>query len=112
MDVLTDAQLVQAQWPAGVNGSKVHVGFLAAYISARAVVQDALDAIAADNEQQQQQRYHVWFVGHSLGAAQATLAFVDYMERNRCSISVIPAVYATTVGLINEISIRTKTIEN
>ncbi|KAJ1886480.1 hypothetical protein LPJ81_006696 [Coemansia sp. IMI 209127] len=97
MDVLTDAQLVQAQWPAGVNGSKVHVGFLAAYISARAVVQDALDAIAADNElQQQQQRYHVWFVGHSLGAAQATLAFVDYMERNRGSHTMHPQL--TTFG--------------
>ncbi|KAJ2403241.1 hypothetical protein GGI23_000110 [Coemansia sp. RSA 2559] len=95
MDVLADAQLVQAQWPAGVNGSRVHVGFLAAYMAARAVVQDALHAIAADNELQKQ-RYRVWFVGHSLGAAQATLAFTDYVERSRGSHTMHPQL--TTFG--------------
>ncbi|KAJ2547799.1 hypothetical protein EV175_005073 [Coemansia sp. RSA 1933] len=75
MDVLTDAQLAQTHWPPDVAGSRVHLGFLAAYMSARDVVQTALDALETGNLD------HVWFVGHSLGAAQATLAFVDYMDR-------------------------------
>ncbi|KAJ1767057.1 hypothetical protein IW140_004210 [Coemansia sp. RSA 1813] len=91
MDVLADAQVVQVQWPTSVNGSKVHWGFLAAYMSARNVVQDALDAIAIDREQ-----YQVQFIGHSLGAAQATLAFVDYVERRNGSYQMRPQL--TTFG--------------
>ncbi|KAJ2658727.1 hypothetical protein IWW48_003875 [Coemansia sp. RSA 1200] len=79
MDVLADAQIAEVRWPnaeADGNESRVHAGFLAAYLSARDTVFGALDAIAADTNSE----YSILFVGHSLGAAQATLAFADYAE--------------------------------
>ncbi|KAJ2817289.1 hypothetical protein GGI24_005448, partial [Coemansia furcata] len=79
MDVLADAQVAQTQWPAHISGSGVHLGFLLAYLSARQTVQAAVQALMADLA-----GYSVTFVGHSLGGAQAVLAFVDYCQRAEC----------------------------
>ncbi|KAI9504855.1 Alpha/Beta hydrolase protein, partial [Coemansia spiralis] len=74
MDVLTNSHAVQTRWPPSVNGSMVHEGFLAAYLDAH--IMDHLSLIMADP---QFRGYQVHFVGHSLGAAQATLAYAEWM---------------------------------
>ncbi|KAJ1861403.1 hypothetical protein LPJ73_001026 [Coemansia sp. RSA 2703] len=79
MDALSDVQLLQSPWPADRrSGSRVHTGFLLAYLSARSHVLDALERISADPRYAE---YSLCFVGHSLGGAQATLAYVDYMAQ-------------------------------
>ncbi|KAI8320538.1 alpha/beta-hydrolase [Martensiomyces pterosporus] len=77
MDVLTDAQLVQSRWPDGAHGSRVHLGFLLAYLASREAVQEALDTLAADPSYN---GYSLYFVGHSLGGAQATLAYAEFLQ--------------------------------
>ncbi|KAJ2470238.1 hypothetical protein GGI02_003065 [Coemansia sp. RSA 2322] len=72
MDALADAQAAQTQWPQGGEGSRVHVGFLLAYRAARAAVREALARVDGSLD--------LVFVGHSLGGAQAALAYVDYMN--------------------------------
>ncbi|KAJ1901849.1 hypothetical protein LPJ66_000460 [Kickxella alabastrina] len=80
MDALSDAQILQTAWPplaaaASANTlrsvSRVHTGFLLSYLSARPHIIKALERSAHLG-------YTVRFVGHSLGAAQAALAYVDY----------------------------------
>ncbi|KAJ2802357.1 hypothetical protein H4R20_003308 [Coemansia guatemalensis] len=82
MDTLSDAQIAQVPWPPSSDGSdtidgtsRVHWGFLLAYKAAQLQIRDALETIARDARLAD---YSLHFVGHSLGAAQATLAFVDY----------------------------------
>ncbi|KAJ2532753.1 hypothetical protein GGH20_000991 [Coemansia sp. RSA 1937] len=76
MDALTDAQIVQVAWPTNnTDQSKVHAGFVAAYTAAQPHVLQALHTIDTDRELDS---YTVLFIGHSLGAAQATLAYIDY----------------------------------
>ncbi|PIA14624.1 alpha/beta-hydrolase, partial [Coemansia reversa NRRL 1564] len=82
MDALSDAQIIQVPWPPsdgdkGAMGdtSRVHWGFLLAYHAAQTQIRSTLEAIAKDTHLKD---YSLHFVGHSLGAAQATLAFVDY----------------------------------
>ncbi|KAJ2370449.1 hypothetical protein H4S01_000360 [Coemansia sp. RSA 2610] len=76
MDALADAQLVQVPWPADTR-AHVHAGFLLAYRAARPHILGALRQIEDDPELA---GYSVRFLGHSLGAAQASLAFADYVQ--------------------------------
>ncbi|KAJ2898386.1 hypothetical protein GGI21_004868 [Coemansia aciculifera] len=76
MDVLTDSQMAQAPWP--IPESRVHLGFLLAYMSARHTVQTALQRLLVSTAED----YDVVFVGHSLGAAQAVLAYVDFCMKD------------------------------
>ncbi|KAJ2035158.1 hypothetical protein GGI03_001495 [Coemansia sp. RSA 2337] len=80
MNVLADAHVEQAQWPPVKNESYVHLGFLMAYMSARQTVQTAVQALILDMP-----GYSLTFVGHSLGAAQAVLALVDYCQQAECN---------------------------
>ncbi|KAJ2627007.1 hypothetical protein H4R22_004588 [Coemansia sp. RSA 1290] len=90
MDALSDAQAVQTPWPTANHtdetGSKVHLGFLLAYMAARPHIETALLDIRNNKSLH---NYSLHFIGHSLGAAQAALAFVDFN-------SAIP--YLTTFG--------------
>jgi triacylglycerol lipase len=61
-DILTDARFVQVPWETG----KVHAGFAAAISDIWPALSDALKIAAVGRT--------VWFCGHSLGAALATLA--------------------------------------
>ncbi|KAJ1954039.1 hypothetical protein EC988_002651 [Linderina pennispora] len=72
MDVLADSQVIQVQWPADIGGSRVHAGFVAAYMASREIMKDALGRLVMEYP-----TYDVHFVGHSLGGAQATLAFLE-----------------------------------
>ncbi|KAJ2497232.1 hypothetical protein GGH96_005256 [Coemansia sp. RSA 1972] len=74
MDALTDAQIVQIAWPSNTE-SKVHAGFVAAYTAAQSHVLQALHTIDKDRDLD---TYSLHFIGHSLGAAQATLAYIDF----------------------------------
>lgn len=75
MDVLTDSQAVLVDWPAGSTDSRVHLGFLTAYLAASDQVQTTVRRLQDDTRSKD---YSLWFVGHSLGAAQAQLAYVEY----------------------------------
>ncbi|KAJ1719527.1 hypothetical protein LPJ53_005719 [Coemansia erecta] len=88
MDALSDVQLLQSPWPADRrSGSRVHTGFLLAYLSARPHVLGALERISADPMYAE---YSLCFVGHSLGGAQATLAYIDYMSRFEKAQLILP----------------------
>ncbi|KAJ2851653.1 hypothetical protein IWW36_000976 [Coemansia brasiliensis] len=80
MDALSDAQTVQTTWPPTTNhteeaGSKVHSGFLLAYTAAKPHIEAALLDVRSNVTLH---NYSLHFIGHSLGAAQAALAFVDF----------------------------------
>ncbi|KAJ2005059.1 hypothetical protein GGI06_005493 [Coemansia sp. S85] len=85
MDTVTDARVLQRRWPASVNGSRVHSGFLAAYGSARAHVR-GVDG------------YALAFVGHSLGGAQAVLAAADFCAARACDHVTLVTFGAPRVG--------------
>ncbi|KAJ2377596.1 hypothetical protein H4S02_007605 [Coemansia sp. RSA 2611] len=85
MDTVTDARVLQRRWPASVNGSRVHSGFLAAYSSARAHVR-GVDG------------YALAFVGHSLGGAQAALAAADFCAARACDHVTLVTFGAPRVG--------------
>ncbi|KAJ2830615.1 hypothetical protein IWW50_000154 [Coemansia erecta] len=80
LDAVTDTQIVQTPWPRQNNTTtkipKVHSGFLLAYQAARPHVFAALRGILRNGEEFS--AYSLHFVGHSLGAAQSALAFVDW----------------------------------
>lgn len=61
-DIGTDLEVAPKAWP---GGGKVHTGFFDALESVWPAIQRSLDACAAPR---------LWFTGHSLGAALATLA--------------------------------------
>ncbi|KAJ2742660.1 hypothetical protein GGI20_004325 [Coemansia sp. BCRC 34301] len=93
MDVLTDSQMAQVSWPDAE--SHVHMGFLLAYMSARSAVQAGLRLLLAEPE------YTVVFVGHSLGAAQAVLAYADFClvaSRELCGRARLVTFGAPRVG--------------
>lgn len=94
-DFLTDALAFAQAWEIGGNidlvsarsdnedadaddkVSKVHYGFLRAYHSVRAGLDRALSLLTNNFDPQ----YHIYFTGHSLGGALATLAIVDNRKR-------------------------------
>ncbi|KAJ2774478.1 hypothetical protein IWQ56_000560 [Coemansia nantahalensis] len=78
MDVVTDVQAALVPWPE--DGALVHAGFLRAYQAARPAVAAALDAA---QQNASLAGYSLHFVGHSLGGAQATLAYVDYRRQQQ-----------------------------
>ncbi|KAJ2726663.1 hypothetical protein GGI07_000386 [Coemansia sp. Benny D115] len=93
MDALTDIQTLQTAWPPNVDGSRVHSGFLRAYNAASSLIEKTLDGVADLG-------YELVFVGHSLGAAQATLAYVDWQSRSWKGGSKLVALGAPRVGNI------------
>ncbi|KAJ1911687.1 hypothetical protein IWQ60_010024 [Tieghemiomyces parasiticus] len=68
---ITDLMFFQAHWPVTVEGSGVHVGFLA---SVNSGIQRAVDAVRAAAKRYP--TYRIILTGHSLGAAQSVLAAV------------------------------------
>ncbi|KAJ2324831.1 hypothetical protein GGI00_005215 [Coemansia sp. RSA 2681] len=101
MDALADSQVAQAQWP--LAETRVHVGFLLAYLSARQTVQAALARLLlllplGGGGLGEEAPYSVVFVGHSLGAAQAVLAYVDFCLACGSCCSVSSAVRLVTFG--------------
>ena len=62
-DIVMDAKFAKDDWK---HGGKVHEGFLGGFDKAEKAWRKALSAISPDRP--------VWFTGHSLGAALATLA--------------------------------------
>ncbi|KAJ2716412.1 hypothetical protein H4R19_000671 [Coemansia spiralis] len=78
IDAVTDAQAIQVPWPR--DGAMVHAGFLLAYQAARPTIIAALDA-AQHNASLA--GYSLHFIGHSLGAAQATLAYMDFHQQQQ-----------------------------
>ncbi|KAJ1645137.1 hypothetical protein LPJ64_003244 [Coemansia asiatica] len=79
MDALSDIQLFQSPWPLDISGSLVHSGFLQAYLAARPHVFRSLDTLLLASDDPELKDYTLCFTGHSLGGAQATLAYLDYM---------------------------------
>ncbi|KAJ1853873.1 hypothetical protein GGH12_004658 [Coemansia sp. RSA 1822] len=76
MDALTNSQIMQVAWPSNnTNQTRVHAGFVAAYMAAQPHVLEALHRIDTDKRLA---AYSLHFIGHSLGAAQATLAYIDW----------------------------------
>ncbi|KAJ1663228.1 hypothetical protein GGF38_003218, partial [Coemansia sp. RSA 25] len=80
--------------------TRVHVGFLLAYLSARQTVQAALARLLLQlgGGLGEEAPYSVVFVGHSLGAAQAVLAYVDFCLVCGSCCSVSSAVRLVTFG--------------
>ncbi|KAJ1945286.1 hypothetical protein FBU59_002352 [Linderina macrospora] len=85
LDVLGDSQVIQTQWPEHVGESRVHSGFVAAYLASREHMRNALKVLL-----EMHPTFDVYFVGHSLGGAQATLAFTEFMEEeNRGAVRLV-----------------------
>jgi triacylglycerol lipase len=74
-DILTDVKVAQVPWDVGL----VHSGFAAALDDIWPSVKSALDTLSSSRS--------VWFCGHSLGAALATLAAYRYdATRGVCTL--------------------------
>ncbi|KAJ2735722.1 hypothetical protein IW152_001360 [Coemansia sp. BCRC 34962] len=71
-DWVTNFQIVPTPWPAHINGSAVHSGFLYAYSAGASKIKAVVAGLA-----QKYPDYKIVLTGHSLGGAQATLAAVD-----------------------------------
>jgi hypothetical protein len=74
LDVITDLRFLLVPWS---NGGKVHCGFKKAFES----VWNGPDGIKSFLEHERKEQY-VWFTGHSLGAALATLAAQSFGPNN------------------------------
>ncbi|ORX67623.1 alpha/beta-hydrolase, partial [Linderina pennispora] len=77
MDFVKDLTFVPVSWPAGIPGSKVHLGFLQAYQAAAQSIEVEISKLVAKFPD-----YSIVITGHSLGSAQATLATVDLALRH------------------------------
>lgn len=75
LDLISDFTAIRTEWPPQVNGSKVHTGFLTAYRSASKYIQKNMVEVAS-----QFPDYKIVLTGHSLGAAEATLAAMDIVS--------------------------------
>ncbi|KAJ2735723.1 hypothetical protein IW152_001361 [Coemansia sp. BCRC 34962] len=62
----------QMQWPAALNNSYVHRGFLRGYLSVQAIVLNYVKEIATEYPD-----YSISLAGHSLGGAKAAICLLD-----------------------------------
>ncbi|KAJ1957723.1 hypothetical protein EC988_000686 [Linderina pennispora] len=77
MDWVKDFTYFPVSWPSSIAGSQVHRGFLQAYSSASAHIEETVAKLVAKYPD-----YSIVLTGHSLGGAQATIAAVDYATRH------------------------------
>ncbi|KAJ1923755.1 hypothetical protein IWQ60_005669 [Tieghemiomyces parasiticus] len=75
---ITDLKFRLKRWPDAVKDSRVHHGFLEAYQT----VADNLYKLSTE-QLAKHSGYNLTIVGHSLGAALASLASVDFVMRNK-----------------------------
>ncbi|RKP38608.1 Alpha/Beta hydrolase protein, partial [Dimargaris cristalligena] len=84
---LTDLQIKKKDWPDWAKGSAVHTGFLEAYEA----VSDSLYK-QVTNQLAKHPSHNLTISGHSLGAALASLAAVDFVHRNKTLASIMRVV--------------------
>ncbi|KAJ2014262.1 hypothetical protein GGI13_003951 [Coemansia sp. RSA 455] len=72
MDWVADFKVVPTPWPAHIDGSAVHSGFLFAYNAGASKIKTVVAGLV-----QKYPDYKIVLTGHSLGGAQAALAAVD-----------------------------------
>ncbi|RKP37701.1 Alpha/Beta hydrolase protein, partial [Dimargaris cristalligena] len=77
--VLTDVKFKMKRWPKWVHKSRVHARFLESYWE----VSDCLFKKIVELLLKYPE-YHLTISGHSLGAALASIAAVDFIHRNQC----------------------------
>ncbi|KAJ2819695.1 hypothetical protein FBU31_005443, partial [Coemansia sp. 'formosensis'] len=67
-----NTDVLQMQWPAAINDSYVHRGFMRGYLSVQRIVLDAIREVAVNYP-----GYSISLVGHSLGGAKAAICLLD-----------------------------------